>query len=234
MSGPGAPCVRSRRFLCWGAALFVSGPESVRAPRSLCRGPALSPSLCRARRSLYDALRALCVRGPTLFVSGPGALLVGARPPCFAARRSLCRGPALSVSGPSALCVGARRCLCRGSAALSVYGPGALCVGPPGPDALSLSLSLSLSLLLLQGYEEGRPPLGHGAHPHTHGLVSRDARCARFRREVFKLCAEGTSCSFPLSNSFEESKVTECQITQHLTKVTIHSFTTSHLPSVCL
>ena len=82
VSGPGAPCVgsrrslcrgltvsvsrpvalsvRPRRFLCRGPALLVSdsGAHCVRARRSLClcRGPALSPSLC------WSQARALCVR----------------------------------------------------------------------------------------------------------------------------------------------------------------------------
>ena len=65
----------------------------------------------------------LC-RGPTLAVSGPGALCVGAR-------RSLCRGPALSMSGPGA----PRRSLSgsvSGRSSLFVSGPGALRVGCRG------------------------------------------------------------------------------------------------------
>ena len=91
VSGPAAPCVRSRRFLCRRPAHFVSGPGAlcVGARRSLCGDRRSLPPCVGPRRSLCDALRALCV----------------------GARRSLCRGPAFSlcdalalfVSGPDAL-----------------------------------------------------------------------------------------------------------------------------------
>ena len=117
-------CVGLRRF---PVALCV-GP-----PRFLCRVPALSRSLRQD---------SLC-RGPTLSVSGAGALCVGRR-------RSLRRARAL----PGALCVGARRSpqalsrcvrarhslvLCVGPPALSRHG--ALCVGPAlsaSPSALGV------------------------------------------------------------------------------------------------
>ena len=73
--------------------LFVSGPDvfwEAQCSLALCMGP---------RRSLC--------RGSVVFLSGPGALCVRAR-------------PALSVSGPGAPCDGAR----------SVSGRSALCVGP--------------------------------------------------------------------------------------------------------
>ena len=109
MSGPGALCVWAWRFVSGPGgplpALFLSGP-CVGHRRSVCRGPAL-------------------------FVSGTGALYVGAR-------RSFYRAPALSVRvclEPglflyrssalfSALCLGARR-----SPAVSLCRGPALCVG---------------------------------------------------------------------------------------------------------
>ena len=142
VSGPGGSLPRSfcqGPALCVGARRFVPGPGAppecqgpalfVLAPSALCRGPALLLSVVARRFS------------PRLFLSGPGALCVGAR-------RSLCRGPR-SVSGPGALCVGARRScvgarrsLGRGSAlsgvgvearcssakTLCLEGPGDLCV----------------------------------------------------------------------------------------------------------
>ena len=57
-------------------------------------------------------------------------------------------------------------------------------------------------------------PPGHGAHPHMRGLMSHIAPCALFRREVFKLCAKGTTCLFPLWMPFEESKATGYHLTE--------------------
>ena len=66
-------CVGSRRSLCRGPAVSVSGPSALLCPSGLRRA---QRSLCPARRSLS--------RAPAL----SGRLCVGAR-------RSLCRGPTL-------------------------------------------------------------------------------------------------------------------------------------------
>ena len=120
--------VGSRRSLCGGPALSVSGPgarqTSVSGPGAFSSCPVLSAS---ARRSLA-ALSAS--------VSGPWR----SHAVCVGPWRSLCRAPALSVLGPGAPCVGARRfsrCLCWASA-LSVS---SLCGG-----TLSIALRRSLSL----------------------------------------------------------------------------------------
>ena len=156
--GVGALALLSQDCLCQVPAVCVSGPGAF--CRGLCRSPAVlfRRCLCRGRRSV-SGLGALCVgarrslrRGPSLLVSGPGALCqesasgpavlqVPCRGPticvsrpgalCVRARRSVCRGPALFVPGPGALSVGARRSLCRGPArgpALFVSGPGALSI----------------------------------------------------------------------------------------------------------
>ena len=174
-SSPGALCVGARRSvsergaLCVGARRFVSGPGGplpalVSGPGAFCAGARRfvsapgAPSLCRGPALCVGARRSLCrgpVRGPALFVSGPGALCVGAL--CqgvFGARivsvselgalvLSLCREPELCVgvcvgargSGGVGVCIAvsvSRQCLCRGSA-LFVSGPGALCRPHPAP-----------------------------------------------------------------------------------------------------
>ena len=187
VSGPGAAlclaralsgglCVGARRSLCQGPARVVSGPSAL--CRGLCRGPPIlinavcvGLALCVgarrfpavSRMSGPSGLRWSLCRGPALFVSGTGALYVGARRSlcwastpillnalCVGLRRSLrrssalsgavCVGPAvLSQSfcvGPRRLCVGLGRSLCR-APALFVSGPSALCVALcVGPGAL--------------------------------------------------------------------------------------------------
>ena len=130
LSGPGALCVGTRYSL---SRVGVGARRS--SPKTL---------FSRYRRSVCRVWRFLSVcGGPTICVSGPGAL-------CVETRRSVCRSPALFVSGPGALsiglwrslsgcvwnpdcfCIGARlfSALCRGpalSSGLSVSGQGALC-----------------------------------------------------------------------------------------------------------
>ena len=89
----------------------------VEARRSLCRGPALSVDV---GVKASGPLLTLCVSGPAISVSVPGAL-------CVRPRRSLCWGPALCVWPRRSLCrapVEAQRSLYRGSA-LTMSGPGA-------------------------------------------------------------------------------------------------------------
>ena len=155
--GAGALC-RGPRFLCRGlalSALSVSGPNDLChlcrgvLRQSLCRGQALSGSLCVPL--CVGARRFLC-RGPALPVGagaaagalcvGPGALSVRAR-----------RFSAVSVSGPGALslCQGGAVYVgaCRGPA-LSVSGPCALCWGFVSGRGSSLP-TLSVSGQSLRG-----------------------------------------------------------------------------------
>ena len=108
VTGPGALCA-----FCVGARRFVSGPGApcVGARRSLCR----NPPLCVASRRRNPAVLSqdsLCQRRSVccfcaLFVSGPGALCVGARRSLRRGPTPLCRGPPLSVGdvrrGPAVL-----------------------------------------------------------------------------------------------------------------------------------
>ena len=123
MSEPGAFCVRARR--CGGPALSRSlcrGPALWRgaAPRSLalcvgarrclcralccrcslCRAPTLSASarcsLCRGRHSLCALPGVLCVKGPAVSVSGPGALPAPAMIPISSSMRSF--GPRIGCA----------------------------------------------------------------------------------------------------------------------------------------
>ena len=74
--GRGALCVGARRCLCQAPELSVSGHAAPR--RSLCRGPALSRSLCRDLCPHRRSPATLCVEARRFSVSGPGALCVGA------------------------------------------------------------------------------------------------------------------------------------------------------------
>ena len=142
LSGFGDLYVAARRSLCRAPALFVSGlcrpTLFIRAQHSPCRGPALSVAVgIGARRPSPKTF--FC----QVFVSGPGALCVGARRSLCRARRRewrflrrgpalyLCRGPTLFLSGPGALCQG----LCRGS----VSGPDGFCFGAGRSSTLFVS-----------------------------------------------------------------------------------------------
>ena len=173
--------VELRWSLCRGLALSASVPGAVYvgaqgSPGALCVGPRRSsgrggplPMLAvSGPDGLCVALRRSLCGGPALFVSGLGALSVGAR-------RSL------HVSGPSALCVGARRFW-----AVSVSGPGGLSLcrvsmsGPGGRPALSMaravyvgprrSLSGSLS-------GPGSPPMLFVSGPDAVSVSGPGALC---------------------------------------------------------
>ena len=125
----------------------------VRPRRSLCRGAALSCSLCRVQ-ALSASGSALCVRAPE---SQPGALSLSVSGPGALWPRSLCRGElsfcvgclALFLSGPSVLCVGpSSRCRTlalfgdwRSPSALCTLCVGSLCRAP----ALCLCRAPSIS-----------------------------------------------------------------------------------------
>ena len=99
--------------------------------RSLCRGPALSPTALSVGSALGPAIlsqRSLC-RAPTLSLSGSGALWV-----------SLCRSPALFVSGPDAVYVRGLALFVSGSPGgpLSCVGARRLFVGCSVCRALAL------------------------------------------------------------------------------------------------
>ena len=159
VSGPGAVCVGPRRCPALSVRVGIGARRSFSAQclcrvssrpgsLSLCRAPHLCVGACQSSSPLSVSRRSLSGSvsrpgGPfqALFVSGPGALCVGAL--CVGARRALCRGPALFASRPGAPCVGtrrfgfspktlfvrSRRSVSGPLLALFVSGPGALCRG---------------------------------------------------------------------------------------------------------
>ena len=147
--------VRARRSLCRGPALFVSGPGACSgARRSLCRGPALLVSGPGApcigdRRCRGSTLRpGAPLRRLSLEGPGDGVLSVAVRVRAGA--------PALFVLGPGAPCVGARRSLLPSPHFADTGGlcwvwrllwPGAFCRGP----ALLLSVGARRSSALCVG-----------------------------------------------------------------------------------
>ena len=99
-----------------GPALFLSGPGALCERSFFVSGPGARPALLVSRRSSPKTLfskyrRSVCrvwrflsvCRGPTISVSGPGALCALCVKAQRGDRRSLCRGPALFLSGSGAL-----------------------------------------------------------------------------------------------------------------------------------
>ena len=115
----GALCVGIRRSLCRGPALSMRSGALCQgvcgAGRFLCRSSALFSALCVGARRSVSSAPAVSVSGPSVRLSGPGAVSVRLRRSlCRAPTLFLCRGPALHASGPGAPYVGVRRSRCRG------------------------------------------------------------------------------------------------------------------------
>ena len=173
------------------------GPALSRRRHSLCRVPALSRSLCRAR--------ALCVEpdavsGPALSTLCPSALCVGAG--LCRAQCSPCQGPALSVSGP--LCAGAGRSVRISPDALPKRA--AHPVRAPAHSAHpapSSTLTHPSSLRAPSSHQLRKPPLHPVLHiPSSDRVPPIQPGAFPFSRREPQILLLGEKCRTPSVNCF--------------------------------